>query len=331
LRPEEFPPSLDEGTTWLDWTGACLKLTQEQIDEGGAKIEWPEGSSKSVFIPIIQDLADTQAKIKERKSSLIEVPENFEPSDLPKSLRPLRVEDQEHIFSVSEIESYIQCPQKYYDIYKIGRLDRDITTPAIGENAVTKGLIIHEVFQGKDPATVLRSYGISDSKKVELYEGLYRRFMSSVMMGDVLDEYKELPFRVKINDIPFAGKIDRLIKKADGSWNIIDYKTTQISEDEIGERIKQYILQLTVYRKAMELLLKQDVGGFVYFTSLGGFAEVKGNEPKILEDIQRAIGMIKSGQFSFDGCAGCNRKQADWVLKGSCPSLRMNFMAYEGE
>ena len=329
-RPEEFPLPIEEGKTWLDWTGACLDLFQDKIDEGLIKIEWPDGSSKSVSIRIIQDPASIQAEIKEKIRYLIEVPENFKQSDLPESLRPLSVDDQEHIFSVSEIESYIQCPQEYYYKYKIGRLDRDITSSAIGENAVTKGLMIHEIFQGKDPTMVLRSYGISDRYKVGSYEALYKRFISSDLMSSVVEEYKELPFLVKINGIPFTGKIDRLVKKGDGSWSIIDYKTTEISKDEVSERARHYILQLFVYRNAMKMLLGQDVHSFVYFTSLGDFAEVTGDDEKISEDIKRIADMIDSEQFSFADCGNCSHKYAKHNLEEFCPALGSNLMFLRG-
>ncbi len=300
---------MDEGKTWLDWTAICLGLCEEKINNGFVKIEWPPGSSEFVSIPIICNSDCIRAEIREKSTSLIYVPETFVPKDLPESLQPLRVEDQEHIFSVSEIESYIQCPQRYYHIYKIGRFDQNITSSAIGENAVTKGLIIHEILQGMDPAVVLRSYGISDPKKEELYKGMKKIFMSSEMMSDITEDHKELPFLIEINNIQFAGKIDRLIKKADGSWNIIDYKTTEVPIGEVEKHCDEnYSLQLTVYRNGMEQLLDRKVRSFIYFTSLGKFIEVKGDEDRILENIKKSVEKMRAKQFLFETCADCRRK-----------------------
>ena len=121
-----------------------------------------------------------------------------------------------------------------------------------------QGLIIHEIFQGKDPSMVFRKYGISDSNKERLYREYYDNFLSSDFMKDVKEDHSELPFLKIIDGILFSGKIDRMTKKGDASWNIIDYKTMDLSEDQMAEKSKEYSYQFAIYRNVMQQLLGGD-------------------------------------------------------------------------
>ena len=318
---EDTAPSLEEGSTWLDWTYASLGINEENIKEGAVTFEWPKGSSNITTIPIIDDPQDIPAKTRERMPELIE----FHEQDVPKTdaqgiLCPVRVQEPEHIFSASEIEDYKLCPKKYEDKYAKLGLDRDSFNPTIGENARTRGLIIHEIFQGKDPAIVLRKYGISDPDKERSYRDCYEKFLSSDLMADIREEHKELPFLARIDGILFSGKIDRMTKRGDGSWNIIDYKTMDLSEEQIEEKSREYSYQLAIYRNAMQQLLGEDICLYAYFTSIGRFFQVKLDDEGVRSSIKKIVQKINSKEFSFAVCDGCERRCMD-RLDGLCPAL----------
>ena len=183
-----------------------------------------------------------------------------------------------------------------------------------------QGLIIHEIFQGKDATIVLKRYGISDANREKSYMKIYERFLSSDIMKNVTEEYKELPFLARINGTLFSGKIDRLIKKDDGSWNIIDYKTSKIYDDQIMKELGKYACQLAIYRKAMQKIIGKDICAFVYFTSAEKTCSANPDEAKVLSNINRIVEKIRQKEFSFECCERCERQNND-KLDGLCPSL----------
>ena len=108
---------------------------------------------------------------------------------------------------------------------------------------LTRGLVVHEVFQGRDPATVLRRYGM-DSGKADEYRELYERFLASPLMQDALQDHREVPFLVRVNGFAFQGTIDRLVQRPGGAWLLIDYKTGKPGD------LEDYAIQMTIYRRA---------------------------------------------------------------------------------
>jgi len=282
--------SLEEGATWLDWTYACLGINGKNIQDGAVTFEWPKGSSTIISIPIIDDPEDIPAEIRERKPELLEAPEqDLSKAEMPEFLRPVQLPEPEHIFSASEVEEYKLCPKKYNSKYVIGDPDRDIILPATGENARIQGLIIHEIFQGKDPSMVFRKYSISDSNKEGLYRECYDNFLSSDFMKDVKEDHRELPFLARIDGILFSGKIDRITKKGDGSWNIIDYKTMDVSEEQMVVKSKEYSDQFAIYRNVMQQLLGGEICIFTYFTSIERFFPVKLDDTRVISNIKKIV------------------------------------------
>lgn len=316
-------PSLEEGSTWLDWTYACLGINEEHIKDGSVSFEWPKGSSNIMTIPIIDDLEDIPAETRERKPELIEVHEqDLSKAEAQDLLLPVQVQEPEHIFSASEIEDYKSCPKKYDDKYvKLG-LDRDAFIPATEENARTQGLIIHEIFQGRDPAIVLREYGISDSNKERSYRECYNKFLSSDFMTHVKEDHRELPFLARIDGILFSGKIDRMTKKSDGAWNIIDYKTMALSEEQMEAKSRDYSYQFAIYRNVMQQLLGEDICLYAYFTSIGRFFHVELDDESVWSSIKQIVQKINSKEFSFVSCNSCERQHMD-KLDGLCPAIKM--------
>jgi hypothetical protein len=231
------------------------------------------------------------------------------------------VPEQEHIFSASEIEDYKLCPKKYSEKHVTSIPNKIQFVSDAEENGSTRGLIIHEIFQGKDPSTVLKRYGIFDSDKEKLYRGFYDSFMSSDFMKDVKEDHKELPFLARIDGILFSGKIDRVAKKCDGSWNIIDYKTSFLSKDQMKEKARDFSYQLAIYRSVMQQLLAEEICVFAYFTSIERFFEVELDDKILRLNIKKIVQKINSKDFSFDCCNGCSRQSMD-KIDGLCPALK---------
>ena len=62
---------------------------------------------------------------------------------------------------------------------------------------------------------------------------MYVRFMSCELMKDVVEERLEIPYRGQSGEDAEEGQIDRLVKKSDGLWILIDYKTGAPKDDKI--------------------------------------------------------------------------------------------------
>ncbi len=319
---DEDAPSLIEGSTWLDWTYACLGINEATLEDGAVSFEWPKESSNIISIPIIDDPNDILAETRVRKPELIDGSMiDLLKVETPKHPGTISVQEPEHVFSASEIEYYISCPKRYKEKYAIGSPGMDAIVSDTGGNAKTEGLIIHEIFQGKDPATVLRKYGISDPGIEAKYRECYNKFMSSDFMKDVEEDHRELPFLARIDGILLSGMIDRMIKKSDGSWSIIDYKTMRLYEDQMKAKSKEYSYQFAIYRKAMQQLLGKEIFSFAYFTSIGKFFPVTFDDNSINSNIKGIIQRINSKEFSFEGCNGCDRQCLD-KSDGLCPELK---------
>jgi ATP-dependent helicase/nuclease subunit A len=53
------------------------------------------------------------------------------------------------------------------------------------------------------------------------------------------------------------GQIDLLFQAADGSWNMVDYKSDQVTPDQIASHAEKYALQMHIYAAAAERHLRQ--------------------------------------------------------------------------
>jgi len=322
VKPTKLDKSFEDGKNWIEWTVSGLELDENDITKGVKNIEYPPGSSTIIPVKITDDPMSIAARIKDEEPTLIEIPKGIDKEvDLPDKLTPIEVPEQEHVFTASEIGTYLSCPMKYYQVYRVGRPKRDVTVSAIGESARTKGLIIHEIFQEKDPEFVVKKYGIDDPEKAQSYEDQYRTFLSSDMIKDVIEEYKEMPFRARINGMLFSGNIDRLVKKKDGSWIVIDYKTGGIQPEEMNEKIKEYSIQLLIYEKAASQIVGTAVRSYVYFTQINKFQERSGNDSEILKTVNSVVMKINNKEFKYPDCQTCTRQYVDYKLIGDCPGL----------
>lgn len=111
----------------------------------------------------------------------------------------------------------------------------------------------------------------------------------------------------------FRGAIDRLVRTADGTWALIDYKTGRVREDAVQAKVAEYAMQMVVYSRAAEQILGQPVRSYLYFTALDRFVPVEVNEEEVLSRTVRARGQIREKRFSFPACEGC-------LKKGECPA-----------
>ena len=134
---------------------------------------------------------------------------------------------------------------------------------------------------------MLRRYGM-DAGRAEEYRDLYERFLASPLMQGRIDDRCEVPFVVRVSGVMFEGSIDRLVRRPDGSWVLIDYKTGDAGE---------YAIQMTVYRHAAEQILGRPATPYLYFVDADRWVEVAVDEEQAFAAIERAVRGIEEGSF----------------------------------
>jgi DNA helicase-2/ATP-dependent DNA helicase PcrA len=182
----------------------------------------------------------------------------------PKKVKPLQVTDGKlklHYLSYSQLDVFQSCPLKYKYRYIL-------RVPSKPHHALTFGISVHEALhyfhqlelKGFQPKWDDLELFYKNNFRKEGYESkkhkAKRYQQGKKQLKKYFCEYKniftgkpaklEQSFRLKILDIPLIGKIDRIDKLPDGSYELVDYKTgsakTQSQVDKDA--------QLTLYAMA---------------------------------------------------------------------------------
>ncbi len=270
-RPAGAPETLAAAKTRMDWLAHCLGLSPEVYARG-------EAALGALRIPLTHDPAAIPVEVQEAAGVFITVPD-----DVPAAGQAATPPDGtgEHVYSASAIERYLRCPAEY------GRCSR-IPGIAAAPDPITRGLVLHEVFRGRDPAAVLRRYGMDAGRAAE-YRELYERFRASPLMQGRIGDHCEVPFLARVNGVSFEGSIDRLVQRPDGAWILVDYKTGTPGG------VEDYALQMTVYHHAAARILGRPVTPYLYFVDADRWVEAAMDEEQVFATIEQAVRGIEEG------------------------------------
>lgn len=226
---------------------------------------------------------------------------------------------------VSAILKYEECPGCYSDVYEMGapeeRADEDLAEPDEDEISVARrefGNVFHRILERFDfenpPALEIqrqleREKGFLKGADPEELERAVRCFVTGDW-GTLMrkSEFsRELPFIYKLPRGQIRGQIDLTVKRLDGKWVILDYKTGCVaSAAEMEEKSRRYELQILLYATAFrELTGELPAEAVLYFTALDqgkSFAitadllnDVKRHAEKMLAAIALAKGRLEHG------------------------------------
>ena len=301
--PGEVPETLEGAKNRMGWLACCTGLCDDAYIRGAAEIDIP-GVESPLCIPLVTDPAAICAESRPIGAMHLSLPDDE--ARVSEGVPPIEVDEEEHVYSASEIRQYLRCPLAYERRFRQSNPTQPILEVSAAMDATTRGLIVHEIFRGRDPGTVLRRYGVEDAGIAGEYQALYDRFRAAEVMQGVTDDYCEVPFRTSIGGAKFKGAIDRLVRQPDGTWVLVDYKTGVAGADDIPEKVEDYAVQLTIYRLAAEQILGEAVKPFLYFVDSDRWVEVKRDGQKVLGEILDAVSGIERRLFRMPGCAGCS-------------------------
>ncbi|MFA6435707.1 MAG: UvrD-helicase domain-containing protein [Candidatus Gracilibacteria bacterium] len=195
------------------------------------------------------------------------------PLKLTRASAPLR-------FSYSQIDSYDRCPLQY----KFRYLFKIAVPPAHSANFGTSvhhalNLFYRDFKTGKKPELVnllalYEKHWIPsgylnrthhDARKQEGREILEQFFNTQQAVGWVIPELLEQPFTLGVGpQLLLTGRIDRIDRLADGTYEVIDYKTGEL-KDSVEKDLKNN-LQLSIYALACDRVYHLPVSRYsLYF------------------------------------------------------------------
>ena len=150
--------------------------------------------------------------------------------------------------------------------------------------AMLRGTALHEVFEGVPAYVVAKRYGFSQETADEFAEK-YAWFMRSEIMQDVVEDVCELSVSYPAGSVRVNGVIDRLVRYADGSRMIIDYKTGKPSKMEM----ERYEMQLAAYFLWVKRMFGTDPDVCLYFADAGEIRMVEMDEERAKLLIEQKI------------------------------------------
>ncbi|MDO9539788.1 MAG: 3'-5' exonuclease [Methanocalculus sp.] len=276
-RPKEIPHDLSSCTSRMEWVAHTLNLTDEVIENGSIEII-PPCREAPVQIRIISDPDLISADIERRKPEQIRIQRDVLREVTQDTPLPITIPEDEPTFSASGIEHLRSDPNAVHYQRRAGLAPKS-------ETAAVRGTILHEVFQGHDIPTVLRRHGITDPARTRELETACEKFHTSDIMAGTIKDHCEVPFSTRAYGVLFSGKVDRLVQQQDNTWILIDYKTGVCNQ----ERIDSYQVQMAVYRRAAEAILREPVTLYLYFTDSDQWIEVVIDEDEVTSLVEEAI------------------------------------------
>jgi len=304
-------------------------------DYGGKRPRKP-----SLFVSEALDL-DASQVTPERRSPLLRITrhgdsEKTEPSKLPELVL---FPQGEEILTLShrKIDDFLTCPKKYKYIHLLRVPIRQHHAMIYG-NAIHQAIRIfqlnriagretpiselHDVFR---KAWQTEGFLTREHEELRLQQGLkaLTSFHAAEADSKLIPAYVEKRFSITLDDVRLVGIFDR-IDVVDGKGTIIDYKTSDIQNEEQAVRRTKDSRQLALYSLAYQQLFEGlPVALELRFLTpdiiIGRAKPTKKMLDKAQQDIETASAGIRLGEFpgepSYRACQYCS-------YAGICPDRK---------
>jgi DNA helicase-2/ATP-dependent DNA helicase PcrA len=235
--------------------------------------------------------------------------------------------------SYSQLETFKQCPLKYKYRYILG-------IPTLPSHALNFGTTMHrtlrdyhreDLFKDSSIKRLLEIYEGHFKENSEGYESLRHKQMRFSDGQKILENYyKEAPqrlgkpeflekkFTIKINGIPLIGSIDRLDKMADGSFEVVDYKTGSDKKAKFIDKDEQLTIYALAARDVLNITPKSLA---LYFLETGKKATTTRTDKQLDEkkgELAETIKEVGRSQFNAKPSILCHYCD----FKDLCPSFK---------
>jgi DNA helicase-2/ATP-dependent DNA helicase PcrA len=225
-----------------------------------------EGNKKWKISPFAQEVLDSNcAKLIEHEETVdaIKKLKEFKTTKPPIfDLPPFKKKK----LSYSQFDTFGTCPLKYSYRYMLG-------VPVPESHAANFGSSVHDTLnqlyrilkQGKEVTLEILAelyeknwvpYGYESPEHEEIRKKQGLEMLTSFFEKNanpwIVPAFLEQPFSIKVDDFTISGRIDRIDKLSDGTFEVIDYKTGR-SKDNVNLKRD---LQLSIYALACRDVLK---------------------------------------------------------------------------
>lgn len=246
------------------------------------------------------------------------------PEGLTETMAPMADSD---ILNLShyQIDDYQTCPLKYKYIH-ILRLPFFHHTLVYGK-AVHAAVEIYYLHKMKDFPVALgdlyeayhaawRNIGFlsreHEERRYEAGKAAIQRFYEREESLGVIPQFVETPFQFMMGKNRIAGRWDR-IDSRNGKIYIVDFKTSEVYQQEAADKRTKQSLQLTIYAMAYEYMYKQKPDGlelqFLESGLVGRAAVSQKMQEKAEKNINEAAAGIRKRDYSakpgYNSCRFC--------------------------
>ncbi len=309
--------NFEDSKSWLDWLAAYLgKNSFDKSEEICFNYDNEELKLKVNLIKNqelkTEDSVQSESESQELTISDWNDEENWE--ELNSKIKPIKTISQEHKeeISVTGLLEYERCPRLYYLRYikNIPSLDELAVKKGQKEykdnfmDPLKKGLIIHRLYElaglEADPGeyieqviTEMNYSEIGTEEKAELidilksYQNREKNYLTK--QSELAKTYHEKQFTLNFPQFYLRGTIDNIYVYDDKQLEIIDFKTNNITKEEVEEKSREYKLQLESYCLAASNLFSVDSIKYriEYLTPATNFSESLQKED--IKQIQQKI------------------------------------------
>ena len=235
------------------------------------------------------------------------------------------IDKESFTLSPSSITAYSDCPLKF-KFQKILRvpspssvaLDLGNVVHAITEEVAKEKMKGEEIVEEKALAKIkdkwiFNSYQSQSEENTatQRAEGMVKTYVK--WEKETKNELVglEVPFDVKIGDITFTGRIDRLEKNPDGKYEVVDFKSGKTVKSKNKAKIDP---QLNIYAKAVEKLKGElPVKVSLFYVEKDKMVEYPVTEESVKETVDTIIDMTKEillenfeATPSYSACMFCS-------------------------
>jgi ATP-dependent helicase/nuclease subunit A len=249
--------------TPLAWLMDSMEITPEQLLEDQYEI------SPGLSIGIHKNYTEMDSLSEKKSKRTIQSFENLvmtqskngkevtEPFFLKKTLDKPKGE----IFSATQLMTFMEDREEYHNRYHLGFFEDDYDELGMIKtneaDALLRGKLLHklmEYYPDTDIEHLLDEIDLTDDR---LRRGLVLEI--SDLLGQIDKSGLIKPaltakeFRNEVNILRqigsdfLTGKLDRVYKNDKGQWIVLDYKTNNITSDELSRTIMKYQVQIETY------------------------------------------------------------------------------------